>query len=89
MHEFSLMADLMRKIESVARVPHARRVLGVKVKLGALSHMSPDHFREHFVHASRGTIAENAHLDIEVSNDFTDSHAQEIILESVEVDEFD
>ena len=88
MHEFSLIKDLMRKIESVARVPHARKVLGVKVKLGALSHISADHFREHFIHASHGTIAEGARLEVETSSDVTDAHAQEIILESVEVDEY-
>jgi hydrogenase nickel incorporation protein HypA/HybF len=87
MHESSLMADLMRKIETIARQDGAKKVLGVSVKLGALSHMSPDHFREHFALASRGTIAEGAVLKIEVLNDLNDSHAQEILLESVEVAE--
>jgi hydrogenase nickel incorporation protein HypA/HybF len=87
MHESSLMADLMRKIETIARQDGAKKVLGVTVKLGALSHMSPDHFREHFALASRGTIAEGAGLKIEVLNDLNDSHAQEILLESVEVAE--
>lgn len=85
MHEFSLIADLMRKIESIARDQHASKIVGVKVKLGALSHISAGHFREHFVHAARETIAEGAQLDIEVLTDATDPHAQEIILDSVEV----
>jgi len=85
MHEASLMKDLMRKIETVAREQNARRVLGVSVRLGALSHMSATHFREHFDVASEGTLAAGAELKIEVLTDTTDPHAQEILLESVEV----
>ena len=33
------------------------------VRLGALSHFTPEHFREHFEDASRGTIAEGAEVD--------------------------
>jgi hydrogenase nickel incorporation protein HypA/HybF len=85
MHESSLMADLMRKIEAVALENRAKKVLGVCVKLGALSHISPDHFREHFDVASRGTLAEGAQLKIETLADLNDPHAQEILLDSVEV----
>jgi hydrogenase nickel incorporation protein HypA/HybF len=87
MHEVSLIADLMRKIEALAHEHRAIRVAGVKVKLGALAHISSDHFREHFVRAARGTIAEGARLDIEVSTDQDDPHAQEILLDSVTVEE--
>jgi hydrogenase nickel incorporation protein HypA/HybF len=85
MHEASLMKDLMRKVESVAREQHASQVLGIKVKLGALSHMSASHFREHFAVASQGTLAEGAVLSIEVLTDTRDPRAQEILLESVEI----
>ena len=51
MHEFSLMADLLRKIEQLAKDADADKVTAVKVKLGALSHITPDHFREHFEEA--------------------------------------
>jgi hydrogenase nickel incorporation protein HypA/HybF len=87
MHEFSLINDLMRKIESVARAQDARKVTGVKVQLGALAHISADHFREHFVHAARGTLAEGARLDIDVRNNVNDEHAMDILLESVTVEE--
>jgi hydrogenase nickel incorporation protein HypA/HybF len=86
MHELSLMADLMRKIELVARQEEAERVCGVKVRLGALSHVSPEHFREHFEMASRGTVAEGAKLDIESGSDLTDPRAQDIYLESIRVE---
>ncbi|HZT70801.1 MAG TPA: hydrogenase maturation nickel metallochaperone HypA [Terriglobia bacterium] len=87
MHEASLMKDLVRKLEEIAREQNARRITGVCVKLGALSHMSASHFREHFAAASKGTPAEGALLDIEVMSDTSDPHAQDILLESVEVAE--
>lgn len=84
MHEMSLMTDLMRKIQNVARV-RGGRVVRVKVRLGALSHLSADHFREHFVRAAAGTAAEDATLDIDCRSDLADAHAQDVMLESVEV----
>ncbi len=87
MHEFSLLADLMRKIDNIAREQKVDKVLVVKVKLGALSHISAEHFREHFVHSAKGTVAEGAQLDVEVLTDTEDPNAQEIILDSIEVAE--
>lgn len=83
MHEFSLMGDLIRKIESVAREQGAGRVSAVKVRLGAISHISPEHLREHFAAAARGTTADGAELVVDTGTDATDPHAQEIWLESV------
>jgi hydrogenase nickel incorporation protein HypA/HybF len=85
MHEFSLIKDLIRKISTIAHEQHASKVLSVTVKLGALSHISPDHFREHFNHATRGTAAEGAELHIEIVNDINDPTAQEVLLENIEV----
>ncbi len=87
MHEFSLLEDLLNKINSIAKENDSDKVIGVKVKLGALSHISAEHFREHFNHAVQGTIAEGAKLDTFLSTDETDPHAQDILLESVEVAE--
>jgi hydrogenase nickel incorporation protein HypA/HybF len=85
MHERSLLTDLLRKIESVARENDVARVLKVKVKLGALSHICPGHFREHFEAASPGTVAEGAALELEVLDDIRDPHAQDVLLDSVEL----
>ena len=87
MHEFSLIADLLRKIETVSRENADARVLSVKVKLGALSHISSDHFREHFEHAIKNTVIEGAKLEVEDLTDIHDPNAQEIILDSVEVED--
>lgn len=87
MHEFSLINDLMRKITTIAREQGAKKVVSVKVKLGALAHISPDHFREHFEEAAGGTVAAGARLEVELNPDENDPHAQDILLDSVEVEE--
>jgi len=87
MHEFSLLKDLLGKIKAIAEENASEKVIGVKVKLGALAHISPEHFREHFNHAVVGTLAEDAKLEIETLTDMSDPHAQEIILDSVELAE--
>lgn len=87
MHEASLMNDLMRKIEDVARQQNAPQVLRINVRLGALSHMSASHFRKHFAMASQGTVAEGADLNIKDLTDINDPQALDILLESVEVGE--
>ncbi len=87
MHEQSLMTDLMKKIQSIASDQGADRIVKVRVKLGALSHISPEHFREHFVQAAMGTCAENAQLEVELLQDIHDPNAQEILLDSVDIGE--
>jgi len=87
MHEQSLMADLMRKILSVSLANGGCKVAGLKVKLGALAHISPEHFMKHFVEAAKDTVAEGARVDIEVETDTTDPRAQDIWVDSVELEE--
>lgn len=86
MHEMALFADLMRAIERLAREQGATRVVAVEVTLGALSHLSPEHFREHWVDLSPGTVAENAELRIHVGEDLEDPMAQELVLNSLELE---
>ena len=86
MHEHALIDTLMRRIGEIAAAEGARKVVRASVWLGALSHMSPDHFREHFDHAAAGTIAEGAELDGTVSGDIADPRATDVLLESVEVE---
>jgi len=85
-HERALMSDVMRKIDEVARAGGAARVTRVGVRLGALSHFSAEHFREHFVDAARGTIAEGATIDAVLDTDISDSRARDVVVESVEVE---
>ncbi|MBI1860297.1 MAG: hydrogenase maturation nickel metallochaperone HypA [Deltaproteobacteria bacterium] len=84
MHEASLMKNLMEQIEKLALENKAERVTGVKVQLGALSHFTPEHFREHFEVASRGTKAAEAKLDVKLLDDIQAPDAQNVMLESIE-----
>ena len=86
MHEASLMNGLMSKIQSIADAEQAKQVTIVRVWLGALSHMSAEHFQEHFDQSSKGTIAEGAAIETEVSTDLSDPNAQELLLRSIEVE---
>lgn len=85
MHEKALMDDLIRKLEAEASSEGAERVTRIRVRLGALSHFTEAHFREHFEHASRGTVAEGAAIEAELGTDPTEAHAQGVVLESVDV----
>jgi hydrogenase nickel incorporation protein HypA/HybF len=86
MHERALMQDLMREIEAVASTDGAIRVTKIEVRLGALSHFTPEHFREHFVDASRGTLAEGAAVVASLATTIDDPRAAGVVLESVEVE---
>lgn len=86
MHERALMQDVMRKIEEVVLSGEVTRVTRVSVRLGSLSHFTPEHFREHFVDASRGTIAEGAEVDAILDEDIAHPHARDVVVESVEVE---
>ncbi len=86
MHEKAVMDDLMRTIESQARAEDATRVTRIRVRLGALSHFSPVHFREHFEDASSGTLAEGADVIAELRVDPTEPEAQGVVLESIDVE---
>ena len=85
MHESSLMTGLLKKITSVAIQQKAKKIVSVGIKLGALSNISADHFKEHFVEAAKDSIAEGATLNIEESTDITDQNAQDILVTEVEV----
>lgn len=87
MHEHSLVAGLIGKIESIAHEHGGKKVTGVRVRLGALSQMSGSHFRGHFNDAAQGTAAEGADLEIEEMTDVSSPDAQDIILESVELEQ--
>ena len=86
MHEQALMNDVVREIEQVGREGGAARVTRVVVRLGALSHFTPEHFREHFADATRNTIAEGAVVDARVESDVADPHADGVVVESIEVE---
>ena len=89
MHEQALMRDLMTRILAIGESEGAIAVTKVSVRLGALSHFTPDHFREHFRDSSQGTIAEGALVEAVLEESTTDPNAQSVVLESVELEEPD
>jgi hydrogenase nickel incorporation protein HypA/HybF len=79
------MDDLVRKVVAVAEAEGAASVARIRVRLGALSHFTPEHFVEHWVDASRGTVAEGAEVDATMDADLDGDAAQGVVLESVDV----
>jgi hydrogenase nickel incorporation protein HypA/HybF len=80
------MQQLVRRVVEVAEEQNADAVTAIRVRLGALSHFTPEHFREHFVDAARGTPAEGAAVDAVLSADPTAAHADGVVLENVELE---
>jgi hydrogenase nickel incorporation protein HypA/HybF len=79
------MDDLVRKVLAVAEAEHASSVARIRVRLGALSHFTPEHFAEHWVDATRGTLAEGSEVVAAVDEDLAGDAAQGVVLESVDV----
>ena len=86
MHEQAVMRDLLGRILELARAEGASKVTMVQVRLGALSHFTPEHFREHFADTTRGTAAEGAVVEAELSTDSTDPRAGGVVLQGVELE---
>jgi hydrogenase nickel incorporation protein HypA/HybF len=80
------MNDLIGKILATAETEQARRVVSIRVRLGALSHFTPEHFREHFVDAARGTCAEGAAVIADADDAVTSADAQGVVLEEIELE---
>ena len=85
MHEQATIRDLVATVLHVAEENNAKRVVRIKVHLGALSHFTPEHFVEHWQDATGGTIAEGSKVEAELSEDLTDPNAHGVILEDVEI----
>jgi hydrogenase nickel incorporation protein HypA/HybF len=85
-HEAHLTNDLVHRLEELAADEGATRVTRIRVRLGALSHFDPGHFREHFAGSAAGTVADGAEVDAEIDPDPTAPGAQGVLLESVELE---
>jgi hydrogenase nickel incorporation protein HypA/HybF len=65
MHEVSIMEEAVRMALETAKSAGARRVLGLRLRVGALSGVVPDAMRFAFDVVCRETIAAGARLEIE------------------------
>jgi hydrogenase nickel incorporation protein HypA/HybF len=86
MHEQALMRDVIARIVELAEGEGAIGVSRVSVRLGALSHFTPEHFREHYQDAAHGTVAEGAEVEATIDRDPTAANAQGVVVESVEIE---
>jgi len=87
MHETALVRDIVRRMVELAQAAGARRVAGARIWLGALSHLSVEHFREHFAVEAHGTVAAEATLEITASDDPNHHDAQHARLDSIDLEE--
>jgi hydrogenase nickel incorporation protein HypA/HybF len=85
-HERAVMRDLIGRIVELAHAERASEVTRVDVRLGALSHFTPEHFSEHFADAAEGTIAAGASVHAVLSHDASEPRAAGVVLESVELE---
>lgn len=85
MHETGLVRALIRQIDQVVAANGAARISGVAVWLGAPSHLSAAHFREHLEVESRVSAADGASLMITESTDLADPDVRHLRLESVDL----
>lgn len=86
MHEMSLFKDLMHKVEALSTEHAGKKIVKMKIRLGALSHLSPAHFRYHFDALAKGSAAEHAALEIEEGSDQDAPDAQSVTLLTVELE---
>ena len=87
MHERALMRAVVRHVREVAEAEGAARVTRVDVRLGPLSHFTPERFREHFADAARGTVAEHARVHARCEEDSSGPAAASVVVERVEIEE--
>lgn len=85
MHEEALLRDLLGKLDEVAATDGASRVTRVRVRLGALAHLTESGLRNRWPAATQGTRAEDSVLEVVVSSDPRDPRAGDVVLESVDV----
>jgi hydrogenase nickel incorporation protein HypA/HybF len=84
MHEAALLRDLVRAVDATAADQRLRRVTCVRLRVGALSHLTPLALSERWPAAAAGTVAEAARVEVEVSTDLDDPRAQGVVLVAIE-----
>ena len=65
MHELSIVASLFEILEEKAKEQKAKKIISVKLKVGALSGVVPEFLETAFDTYKKGTLADEAKLKIE------------------------
>jgi len=87
MHESGMIDELVTTALAWSAASPNRRIRSITVEVGALSPCDPEHLREHFVEACKGTWAEGASLIVIPKDDITDQHAQDVTMVNLTVEE--
>ncbi|MGP8072513.1 MAG: hydrogenase/urease maturation nickel metallochaperone HypA [Thermoplasmata archaeon] len=87
MHEETLLRDLRRKVQEVARTEGGVPIRSVRIWVGALSHVTPDALRRRWPEVVDGTPAQGSRLEVDVSEDTSDPVAQGIRLVELTVED--
>jgi hydrogenase nickel incorporation protein HypA/HybF len=66
-HDSSIINSLLRKIAAISDSHEAASVTGIRVRLGATSHMDEAHFREHWEESTRGSVLADVEVAVETS----------------------
>lgn len=80
------MKNLTNKLICLSKEHNGAKILSIKVRLGALSHMSPEHFLEHLSEFSSGSCFEKAKFEFIAETDIHDPQATGVYIESVEIE---
>lgn len=80
------MDEFVHLIEDIAYTYQAQHVAAITIKLGALCHISPTYFRQHFIESAEHTLAEGAELIFFTGEDETERYASDVTLVALEVE---
>ncbi len=87
MHESRLVADLVNRIEEELTRSGARRVTGVRIEIGALSHVTPRSLREHMELAVGESAIGVPTFEITKTTDTSEPTALDVRLVSISVED--
>jgi len=83
MHEIHLLNDLINKLESIARENNAKLITKIELRFGALTHISPEHFKYHFANMTKDKeLFDKTQIDIEIIEEI-DDYAFDILIKNV------
>lgn len=65
MHELAITEAIVRSAVPKAQAAGAKRIITIKLKLGALSDIVPSYIEYYLQYAAKGTIAEGSKIQVE------------------------
>jgi hydrogenase nickel incorporation protein HypA/HybF len=87
MHERRLAQDLVRSAGLAALEGGATRVSGLRLRIGAASHIDPESLRGQVEWWSHGTIIEGARIEVDKAGaEPDDRHSEDVTLVSMDVE---